>query len=135
MKRKVGLWIDKKKAVIVRIEGENVTIQEIESGVEKHTRLKGGSRSATPYGPQEVSSEGRHDRRHQHALSEYYEELIGVIGDADKIYIMGPGETKGELKKAIEKIKHLANRITAVEAADKMTQRQIVAKVKDVFSG
>ena len=134
MKPKVGLWVDKKKAVIVRIEGENVTVQEIESGVGKHTRLKGGSRSAIPYGPQDISSESRHDRRHQHALSEYYEELIGVVGDTDKIYIMGPGETKGELKKAIEKIKHLANRITAVEAADKMTRRQIVAKVKDIFS-
>jgi len=31
--------------------------------------------------------------------------------------------------------KRLANRITAVETADKMTQHQIVAKVKDVFSG
>ena len=57
MKRNVGLWVDKRKAVIVRIEGENFTVQEIESGVEKHTRLKGGSRSATPYGPQEISSE------------------------------------------------------------------------------
>jgi hypothetical protein len=41
---------------------------------------------------------------------------------------MGRRETKGELKKAVEKIGHPANRITAVETADKMTSIRLLRK-------
>lgn len=134
MKIQVGLWVDRKKAVIVRIGGENVTVQEVESGLEKHTRLSGGSRSATPYGPQDITPEGRQDRRHRQAIKEYCEALISRIGDAHEIYIMGPGETKTQLKKAVQNVRSLSNRVTAVEPADKMTRNQIVAKVKKFFA-
>jgi hypothetical protein len=40
---------------------------------------------------------------------------------------MGGRETKGELKKAVEKKGHPANRITAVETADKMTSNKMTS--------
>jgi hypothetical protein len=62
-------------------------------------------------------------------LANYYDEVIACIGDAETILIFGPGEAKGELKKRMERDK-IGIRIVAMETADKMTEPQIVAKVK-----
>jgi stalled ribosome rescue protein Dom34 len=53
-------------------------------------------------GPQEGSSEGKRDERYRHHLDAHYREIIQAIRDADSILIFGPGEAKGELKKAIK---------------------------------
>ena len=133
MKHRVGLWVDREKAVVVAIEDEDVTVEEALSGVERYSRLAGGARSSTPYGPQEVASEKKHQGHHERQLQEFYERLIEMIRDADRIVIMGPGEAKTELKKAIQKRKNLRGKTVAVEPADKMTKRQIVAKVQEHF--
>lgn len=133
MKQKVGVWIDHRKAILVNIENDRETIKVIESNVEKRVRLSGGSRTASPYGPQDVASESKRDDRYRHHLDAYYGEVIRAIREADSLLIFGPGEAKGELKKAIEESKDPRRRIVAVESADKMTQRQIAAKVRDYF--
>jgi hypothetical protein len=133
MKQSVGLWIDHRKAIVVTIKNDKELIRVIESNVEPRVRLAGGSRTASPYGPQEVASEGKRDERYRHHLDAYYREVIKAIRDADSILIFGPGEAKGELKKAIEESRELGRRIVGVESADKMTQRQIAAKVRDYF--
>ena len=48
------------------------------------------------------------------------------------ILIFGPGEAKGELEERLEK-NDLGGRIVGIEAADKMTDRQIAAKVRQRF--
>ena len=55
------------------------------------------------------------------------------MDDADKILIFGPGEAKIELEKELKKSKELSLKIVGVEPADKMTEKQIAAKVKKVF--
>ena len=42
-------------------------------------------------------------------------------------------EAKIELKKEIEKTKPLANKLKQIESADKMTAKQIAAKVRTYF--
>jgi len=134
MKQRAGLWIDHKKAIVFTIENDKEAIQVIESNVERRVRLSGGSRTARPYGPQEVASERKRDERYRHHLDAYYREIIQAIREADSILIFGPGEAKGELKKAIKESRELGRRIVGVESADKMTQRQIAAKVRDYFT-
>jgi stalled ribosome rescue protein Dom34 len=133
MKQSVGLWIDHRKTIVVTIKNNKEFICVIESNVEPRVRLSGGSRATSPYGPQEIASEGKRDERYMHHLDAYYSEVIRAIRDADSILIFGPGEAKGELKKAIEDSKDMGRRIVGVESADKMTQRQIAAKVRDYF--
>jgi len=133
MKQSVGLWIDHRKAIVVTIKNEKEAVQVIESNVEPRVRFSGGSRTATPYSPQDVASEGKRDERFRHHLDAYYGEVIQAIREADSILIFGPGEAKGELKKALEESRELGRRIVGVESADKMTQRQIAAKVRDYF--
>jgi len=112
--------------------GEIITHRE--SHVESHFRLSGGSRSSTPYGPQEIASEKRVDARHDHQLHQYYKKIVQEVQDAEQIFIMGPGEAKVGLKKEIDKSKGLSSRIVGIQPADKMTDSQIAAKVRDFFS-
>ena len=135
-KNNVGLWLDRRKAVIVSITNDGETIERVESNVERKVRLSGGSRTAkTPFGPQQVSVDGKQEDRIKQQLRKYYQEIIQRIQDADQILILGPGEAKTEIKKEIQKSRELAlNKIT-VEPADKMTERQIAAKVRQFFEG
>ncbi|MGZ3495417.1 MAG: hypothetical protein ACXWM6_13620, partial [Thermodesulfobacteriota bacterium] len=52
--------------------------------------------------------------------------------DAESILIFGPGEAKGELKKRLVRNK-LGGRIVGIETIDRMTDRQIAAKVRRYF--
>ena len=65
-------------------------------------------------------------------LNRFYDEVVSSMRDAEEILILGPGEAKDELKKRLAKAK-LAGRIVGIEAADKMTDPQIVAKVRERF--
>ena len=130
-----GLWVNHHKAVIVSITDQGETIKRVDSGIERKVRLSGGSRTAkTPYGPQQVSVDGKQQERIKQQLRQFYREIIRKIQDAAKILILGPGEAKTELKKEMEKSKELAVKIIAMEPADKMTDRQIAAKVRQFFS-
>lgn len=134
MGKRRGIWIDHRKAIIVTLVGETPQLQKILSNVEKHVRASGGSRSSTIYGPQDVFAEDRVNRKYMHHLESYYDEVSKVIRDSEAIFIFGPGEAKHELRKHIEKSKQLSKRIVNVETTDKMTDRQVAAKVKKYFN-
>ncbi len=125
MKGKVGLWIDHRKAVIVSIKGDLEDIKSITSGMEKHVRFSGGA--------QKDSEEDQRDRKFIIHLNRYYDKVISLVKDAESILIVGPGEAKGELKKRFESGTQIG-RVVSLEAADKMTDPQIAAKVREHFS-
>ena len=133
METRIGIWIDRRKAVIVALTDEETSVHTIVSQVERHTRLSGGSRSATLYGPQDVASESRLEERLQHQMRRYLQEVVEAVRGADAIVIFGPGEAKQALAREIHRIKALAPRLVAVERSDKLTERQFVAKVRRYF--
>lgn len=125
MTRKVGLWIDHRETVMVTLTDGAEDTQHIESGMEKHVRFSGGAQAA--------SEEDLRDNQFAEHLSKYYDRVISAIGNTESILILGPGEAKGELVKRLEH-KNLGGRIVAVETVDKMTDRQIAARVREQFS-
>ena len=132
MKKDIGLWIDHREAIIVIFADGVEEIKKITSDSGKHIRYSGSSHSKTPEGLNEVTSEDQRDRRFGNHLNKYYDEVIAAIRDADSIKIFGPGEAKGELEKRIQS-DGLKAHILAVETSDKMTDRQISAKVRESF--
>ena len=125
MHKQVGLWIDHRKAVIVLITDEGEEVKKITSGMEKHVRFAG-------HAAEGGSGEDVHDRQFGNHLNTYYDQVVAVVRNADSIQIFGPGEAKGELEKRLER-EGLKARILAVETVDKMTDRQIAAKVRERF--
>jgi hypothetical protein len=121
MKREVGLWIDHCKAVIVTIAHHGGGVKNIQSMVEKHVRFSG-------VGSQDGWVGNMQDRKFANHLTGYYDDIIERILDAESIQIYGPGDAKLQLEK---RLKHaeLGERIVRIETVDKMTDRQIEAKV------
>ncbi|MBN2439060.1 MAG: hypothetical protein JXL20_10740 [Deltaproteobacteria bacterium] len=102
------------------------------SKVDKQPGRSGGIRSKTPYESQQVRADDSRQRKFTGHLNIYYDAVIACIRDAESILIFGPGEAKGELQKRLKRYK-LAGRIVAIETIDKMTDRQIAAKVRRYF--
>ena len=105
----------------------------LESDIEGRFLLKGGSRSNTPYGIQSATSESKRDFRYSKHLNIYFQHIIDLLKEAKQIYIFGPGEAKIELKKKIEENNMFLDKISDMEVTDKLTEPQIVAKVKKYF--
>ena len=126
MKNAAGLWIDHSKAVIVIVSDKGEETKQIESGMEKHVRFSGGSRS------EQGGGEDQQDRQFTGHLNTYYDAVIAQLRDSESILLFGPGEAKGELEKRLAN-KGLGGRIVGIETVDKMTDRQIAAKVREHF--
>ncbi|MCX6093345.1 MAG: hypothetical protein NTY63_00775 [Candidatus Bipolaricaulota bacterium] len=133
MTTKVGLWIDHKKGIVVGITDKGEETAHVISAVEKQLRRSGDSPLQGSYEARRVPADNSRQRALTGHLNTYYDAVIAAIGDAEAIFIFGPGEAKGELKKRLEKSK-LGGRIVSLETVDKMTDRQIAAKVREHFA-
>jgi hypothetical protein len=132
MKGVVGVWIDHRKAVIVTVSETGEETREIESDVERQPGRFAGVRSTTPYESLHVPADDSRQRKFTGHLHDYYDEVIASIREAESILIFGPGEAKGELKKRLES-GEFGGRIVAVQTVDRMTDREISAKVREYF--
>jgi len=130
MRMQAGLWIDHRKAVIVTLSDEGEATSLVESNVERHVRYSGSAQSRRSHESRPGTGEDTRERHFEGQLKQYYDEVVAHIRDAEAILILGPGEAKVELKRRLER-DGLGNRIVGVETVDKMTDRQIAAKVRE----
>jgi len=124
MNDKVGIWIDHKRAVIVSASSSGVTAKTLESDIGPHTRYSG---------PQDSGGEKKHEDRHDQHLDRYFDEVITQLGQPEAVLIFGPGEAKLQLKERLSRSKALLDRLVGIETTDKMTDPQIIAKVKEHY--
>jgi hypothetical protein len=125
MDKRVGLWIDRDKAVIVSIEN-NIEARRIITSDMEHYILY------SSIVPGDGSPENIRDRRFWNHLGEYYDKIIAHIRDATEIQIFGPEGAKYELEKHLES-EGLAGHIVSIEDAEKLTDLQIGIKVQKRF--
>lgn len=130
--KNIGLWIDHKKTVLVIQNEHGENIQQIDSGIGRHVRYRGASHSKSPFSAQYQQGDDQLDNKFTEQLNKFYEKVIAQLRQADAVLIFGPGEAKRELEKRIahEKVKVP---VMKIETADKMTERQIAAKVRNYF--
>ncbi len=125
MRRQAGIWIDHRDAFLVFVGNGAEEKQHMESGVEKHVRFSG-------HASEDGKADDQRDRQFAAHLVKYYDEVISHVHDAKSILLFGPGEAKGELEKRLT-TKGFGALIVGVEAADKMTDHQITAKVRQHY--
>jgi len=124
MSHDVGVWIDHKKAVIVSIAEGQVSSRTLESDVGAHPHYSGS---------REGGGEKKYEEHHNLDLDRYYDDVLGQLGEPDALLLFGPGEAKLQLKERLGRSKGPSERIVAVESTDKLTDPQIVAKVKEHY--
>jgi hypothetical protein len=125
MNKKVGLWLDRKKAIIVTInnsiEARRIITSDMENCILYSTAIPGDG-----------SPEDPRDRRFWKYLGEYYDRIVEHIGDAKEIQIFGPEVAKHELQKHLEE-KGLAENIVSVEEAGILTNLEVASIVQKRF--
>jgi hypothetical protein len=133
MKTLAGLWIDHREAVIVLVSGKRQETRRVKSFVEKQLRRSGRPPSQGPFEAHMVPADDSREREYTGHPAHYYDEVISCIRPAEAILLFGPGEAKGELKKRIER-NNLDLRVICFETSDKMTERQILQKIRRHYS-
>jgi hypothetical protein len=133
MKTQVGMWIDHREANIVFLSREGEETKQIKSNVEKQLRRSGDSPSNERFETQMVPASDRREKGYMGHLANYYEEVVSIVRGAESVFIFGPGEAKGELRKHFHK-QNSAARIVGFETADKMTERQVAQKVRNFYT-
>jgi hypothetical protein len=127
-----GVWIDHRKAVIVGLTPDGEVTTVILSRVEKHPERGGDSPMKGAYEARQVPADDSRQRALTGELNIYYDKVIAGLRDYRRLFLLGPGEAKTELRSRLIKSK-LGTRVEAVETADKMTDRQLIAKVHTHF--
>jgi hypothetical protein len=127
-----GVWIDHRKAIIVGLTPDGETTTVILSKVEKHLERGGDSPMKGDYEARQVPADDSRQRALTAGLNIYYDAVIAGLRNYGSLFLLGPGEAKGELHARLIK-SNLGARVEAIETADKITDRQLVAKVRSHF--
>jgi hypothetical protein len=130
MSRQVGIWIDHTKAVIVSSSPERITAMTVEADAGPPTRHEGQAEDPAPGVRRNGPGEKRFERRFSERLDRYYGEVIGQLGEPNALLIFGPGEAKLQLEERLKRYKALPACVVEVETTDKLTDPEIVAKVR-----
>ena len=134
MKNKLGIWIDSEKAIILNNGSNEKSLKIVESAIENKTNHEKESDKGTFSGSQHMNNESKFEERKKHQLTDFLKAVVSHVEDGDAVYIIGPSETKKHLKSKIEDEKTLSKTTIVIEAAERMTDNQFVAKVSDHYS-
>jgi len=131
--KRVGIWLDKQEAKGVILNNGKESLFNIPSELDFYNP-KGGSRSKSKWGPQDVVQDSKYLEREKHQLKNYFEKIAEEISDVDQIAIFGPAEAP---EKFVEGLKQghprLAAKVMVTKTVDSMTQNQFKALVKQSF--
>ncbi len=134
MKKQTGIWIDTQKAFIVRLDETGFETKTILSEIETKERIPGESKEYTRFGKQYFNPEEKKEHKREHEIRDYFRAIVKEISSSDEIVIFGPAKMKKELEKFIRDDKSLKFEMKPIESADKMTEKQMIAWVRNYFA-
>ena len=132
MATKAGVWIDHKQATVVLITDAGQEIKKIDFDIGQPALPSKSKNGKHKYTPNDFVAEDKLQRKVEADRKSYYESVIACIQGADSLLILGPGEAKGEFSKHIKAKK--VRGVVELETTDKLTDRQLAAKVKLHFA-
>lgn len=122
--KNLGIWMDHANAYLMEYaEGCDIETQSIGSAFTHEAKEETLSKS-----------EFTMHNKEQHKQSEYYKKLGAVIKNYDTVILFGPTDAKAELHNLLKADHHFDNIKIDVKGADKMTEHQQHAYVKEYFS-
>lgn len=119
---KLGIWMDHSSAHILHSSVDTIETKTISSKfthIEKEHSLS--------------KSENLMHHKEQQQQHEYYKEIGDVIKNYNEVIVFGPTDAKVELINFLKKDHHFDNIKIEVKNADKMTENQEHAFVKEHF--
>jgi hypothetical protein len=121
--KRLGIWMDHSTAHLMEFSTDQTERKIIESKFTHEAKEHSLSKSEN----------GMHHRE-QHQQAEYYKKLGEIIRNYEEVILFGPTDAKVELLNTL-KTDHLFSKIKIeVQQADKMTENQQYAFVKEYFT-
>jgi hypothetical protein len=133
MNQKIGIWIDQSKASLVSVIEKDASMRTIPSQISTRIRVDGEGKDFGRFGNQYLDQQKKIENKRMQQKHEFIKNVLEELKDAEEFVVLGPAEMKTELRKTIEKDKNLLSKLKSVENAEKMTDNQLVAWVKDYF--
>jgi hypothetical protein len=133
MTKKSGVWVDTKKALVVKLTEKDKTFKVIYSGIDGKDRSAGEGKKFGRFAKQFLSFEKRKQRKQSDLEKRYFKNILDEISGSEDLVLFGPSSTKHRLEKEIQSNSILKINLAGVEDADSMTDNQITAWVTDYF--
>ena len=133
MKQKIGIWIDTRHALIVKLSNDKHTVKIIESNIDTRERVEGESKKFGRFGSQYLTYEKHQLNRKKEQTNMYFKNLLKEIQVCDSIVLFGPSQMKNLFEKEIKSNMQIANKLAGVFNSDLLTENQTVAWVKDFY--
>lgn len=132
----IGVWMDHHAAHLVYQEENNAyRVEILESPVDKHPRVEGEGSDTASFGKNRISNnEYGKNNKEQEQLNQYFALLKKTLEKYDDILLTGPTNAKKEFFNFLYTEKSFDGKTILVENADKMTENQLIAFVKDYFA-
>ncbi|MCB0652550.1 MAG: hypothetical protein KDC85_14835 [Saprospiraceae bacterium] len=130
MKSSIGVWIDKSQA---RIISPTALLETISSDIEIRPRYEGEGKEYGRFGNQYMTLEKTKQHRLEQQEMNYLKTVINTIKDSERILIFGPAQVKNKLEHLLEEDYATKGKVIDVVAAEKMTDKQLVAFVREYY--
>jgi hypothetical protein len=117
----LGIWMDHANANLMEYASDPIEIKSIPSQSETKQNSQGSSENVT-------------NNKEQHRKSDFYKHLGETILNYDSIVLFGPTNAKVELYNLLKDDHRFSKIKIEVKPADKMTENQQHAFVKEYFS-
>jgi len=118
----LGIWMDHSIAHLTEFTNDKILTSTIESPFKPEDKL------------QNLKNETLMQNKEQNHLSDFFKRLSDVIEDYNEVLLFGPTDAKTELFNLLKGNRHFEKIKIGVKAADKMTENQQLAFIKDYFN-
>jgi stalled ribosome rescue protein Dom34 len=81
-----------------------------------------------------IDFEKNEERKFDQRMEDYLNKVMTMLKDAEELLIFGPAQTRIKLGKKIQEEKTMQNISVVNEAAEDMSERQMVAHVRQYFA-
>ena len=120
--KNLGIWMDHSVAHLMALTGETIETTIIKSDF-SHEEKEGTLNK---------SEHVMHNKENQHQ-AEFYKNISQIIKNYDDVLLFGPTKAKNELLNILEEDNLFASIKLALKSAEKMTENQEHAFVKEYF--
>ena len=119
----LGIWMDHQDAHIMEFTTDPIGTSTVQSKFTHQEKEQTLGRS-----------ENLMHHKEQHEEASYYKELGEIIRNYNDVVLFGPTDAKVELLNVLRKDHRFADIVIEIKPADKMTENQQHAFVKEYFS-
>lgn len=133
MKKNIGIWIDTKQAIIIKLSDDDHSVKIIESDIETRERFDGESKKFGRFGGQYMTFEKNKLNRKNEQTNQYIKNLLKEVQNCDSVVLFGPSKMKNIFEKEINNNIQLADKLVGIFNSKLLTENQMVAWVKDFY--